>query len=715
MAVRTRFDKQEAALLLYAYLQVENGRLTRSQAVEYVSKALRRRAELHGIQTDNSFRNTTGISYQYSVMEYVMTDGESGIPHPPILFQKVVRLYRSDPARFCSAIAAALRGRSSTRRPTVSPVTDAKHEVFSTRSNEVDSAENRVYSIDANGFKRWMMSKGLTEHAAVSNSSAIDAVERFARSHGYQGRIFYGNANIHEIKTNAQVLLKDANSTYSNEQYSRLSGALERFILFIEAMGNPSRLGGYGHDRARQATRTIDPGLERRILDTLSKGYPNGIRLDSTIDMKRFAHMYHENFDEEAPSKKVISDVILKNGGIEWSGKTYLIAEEPKQAVRQLLEDSIKAGQRIFYYQELYEANPDYYSDMKVNSAEILEKIIRSTGIKLLYNEHYCVTTGGVSIEDEILRAFADDEQLSADELKGRLPYLPYKKIKSTLSASKLFVLIKRNEYAMVSRINLDPLELKEAPNFVAGEITSQGFASLGTIDITRSLGGNPQLSEMAIRNALYQQVLARTFDRKGQIILPKGGNLSRNEVMRARCLTLDAMTVDEMDEFEAELLGKARNAMLPVAFETMVRVDRDTFVKDSTIDFDVEAIDDALALFVSGGVAPIKVITSFTSFPYVGRPWNLYLLESYVKRFSRRYCIKGGSPARTANVGVICPANDDRDYNDVVAQVLANSSLKLEEHAVGDYLVRLGFVVKKTIFVKKVTEQARVLRDAAG
>ena len=100
---------------------------------------------------------------------------------------------------------------------------------------------------------------------------------------------------------------------------------------------------------------------------------------------RSFAHMYHENFDEEAPSKKVISDVILKNGGIEWSGKTYLIAEEPKQAVRQLLEDSIKAGQRIFYYQELYEANPDYYSDMKVNSAEILEKIIRSTGIKLLY------------------------------------------------------------------------------------------------------------------------------------------------------------------------------------------------------------------------------------------------------------------------------------------------------------------------------------------
>lgn len=65
--------------------------------------------------------------------------------------------------------------------------------------------------------------------------------------------------------------------------------------------------------------------------------------------------------------------------------------------------------------------------------------------------------------------------------------------------------------------------------------------------------------------------------------------------------------------------------------------------------------------------------------------------------------------------MGVICLANDDRDYNDVVAQVLANSSLKLEEHAVGDYLVRLGFVVKKTTFVKKVTEQARVLRDAAG
>lgn len=109
MAVRARWDKYEAAVLLDAYVKTVDEIITRSAAIEKVSMMLRKRALLAGETIDSSYRNTSGISYQFGVMQYAMTYGKKGIPQRSVLFQEIVDLYRTNPAEFASILDAAIQ------------------------------------------------------------------------------------------------------------------------------------------------------------------------------------------------------------------------------------------------------------------------------------------------------------------------------------------------------------------------------------------------------------------------------------------------------------------------------------------------------------------------------------------------------------------------------------------------------------------------------
>ncbi len=98
MALRILWDRDEALILLDGLLSVLNGEQPRLRAVKAVSEELRKRAVDKGIEIDEVFRNTNGISMQMGVMEYIYTDGEHGLKKSsmPPLFQEVVTLYKTD-------------------------------------------------------------------------------------------------------------------------------------------------------------------------------------------------------------------------------------------------------------------------------------------------------------------------------------------------------------------------------------------------------------------------------------------------------------------------------------------------------------------------------------------------------------------------------------------------------------------------------------------
>lgn len=96
MALRILWDEYESALLLSELLRVLNGEISRKDAVKNVSEALRKRATAQGVEIDDIFRNENGIQLQMRAMEYIFTDGTSGLEKPSAMFRQTVGLYRTD-------------------------------------------------------------------------------------------------------------------------------------------------------------------------------------------------------------------------------------------------------------------------------------------------------------------------------------------------------------------------------------------------------------------------------------------------------------------------------------------------------------------------------------------------------------------------------------------------------------------------------------------
>ena len=96
----------------------------------------------------------------------------------------------------------------------------------------------------------------------------------------------------------------------------------------------------------------------------------------------------------------------------------------------------------------------------------------------------------------------------------------------------------------------------------------------------------------------------------------------------------------------------------ISAANEKKIRVEKNFFVKDALINFDVPGIDAALNSFVQGKVIPLRAVTSFTGFPPVeGYSWNLFLLESFLRRFSKKYSfMAAGANVNNSNIGAIFP-----------------------------------------------------------
>lgn len=137
-----------------------------------------------------------------------------------------------------------------------------------------------------------------------------------------------------------------------------------------------------------------------------------------------------------------------------------------------------------------------------------------------------------------------------------------------------------------------------------------------------------------------------------------------------------------------------------------MTRVDKNLFVKDELIDFDITGIDAALNSFVQGKIISLRDVTSFTGFPTVkGYSWNLFLLESFLRKFSRRY-VYASPAANSANLGAIFPKSMNFEgYLDVQAAVVVQENIPLEKSLVEEFLIGHGFRAKR---IDKVT--ARII-----
>lgn len=108
MAQQPLWDIYESAILLDAYLKECTGEFTHREAIEFVSRTLRKMAINNGRSIDSIYRNENGISFQIMAMESAYT-GHTVVKEPSRLFLQTVKLYRSDPDRYDRILCEAYK------------------------------------------------------------------------------------------------------------------------------------------------------------------------------------------------------------------------------------------------------------------------------------------------------------------------------------------------------------------------------------------------------------------------------------------------------------------------------------------------------------------------------------------------------------------------------------------------------------------------------
>lgn len=692
MNSQPKWDIYESVVLLNGYLLACKKSEPRSYIIRRVSADLRAMAIHRGQKIDEIFRNENGISYQMQSMDSAYKGRKIYVPATK-LFQETVSLYRDQNSRFQELLKEA---RYMIEHDIAQPALNDT-DVFVVDFNDcLDMSFARVNSLTYRGQTILIRPKWRDLYIALLKRlygdypNEIDSV--VGKVYGRASAPFVGNC--HSISSMRSP------GEFAPDRYVELNISATTVIINIKTMLD---ICGTSYEDVNitytkdnkdekesllrvQNIRTVFlPELLSIARTIISDIFPNGLRKSSQIARKKFAAAYKNTTGRDFPDDINLDELALQVG-LEYEDKIYVPSKETKEFLRKLIDNIRKKEYRLVYYEELYNAFSEQLSADKIFSAEMLKTVLESVVPEMVFYRAYACFSKDDSLVDDIIHAYGNDIYIDYHEIKSRLPYVDLYQIRLTCSRSPEFVSMGDEVYALSGKIYLSKNDIEAARRSIEEDITENSFSKLGSIDVYESECMNPGINASALQTLLFDRHLSEDYDRKRSIITRKGAEVRMYDVMKEFCLEHEQISVNEIEAYERDISGRFTYG-LSAAFDNMIRVDKETFVHNDMVSFDVEATDYAISMYVQNSVFPLADIKSFTSFPYVeGFPWNSFLLDSFCSHCSKEFRSMGG-PAKQDIIGAIYPIHMTFDnYTSLLARAAASSGLELTEKTIGDF-----------------------------
>ncbi|MDR1000211.1 MAG: hypothetical protein LBL96_05350 [Clostridiales bacterium] len=464
---------------------------------------------------------------------------------------------------------------------------------------------------------------------------------------------------------------------------------------------------------------TLDPVIVEQLTDVLSAHFSNGYRLNSLIEMTRFRSFATEDLSEELTLSDEELKVYIAACGTNYEGKVYAVSTEAKERIKGLAEDYFADGAQAIFFAEFYAKNENWLFGANVISKDMMIGILRGLFPKLFFTQThfgYANVSAFAALESEILRVWDEDVLLTYDQLAMRLPYIPLERIKYALSQNGDFIWSSVETFSHISRIEITNEECEAIRTAAVRECNVRGYVSITDLPFGDIGDRNYELSTTAIHNAVYRICLSDKFGKKGKIVTPKGDVFDALTIMKEHCRTINKCTLGDLLDYEKKLTGEVHRWISMEAGNTvLVRIDKENYVADRYVYFDADLIDEAIELVVKGDYIPLKSFTTFGAFPDCGHTWNLFLLESYCRRFSRNFRFNTPS-VNSRNAGAVIRKSCAMDYTEIMADAVANADVPLKDSDVGRFLYDSGFIGRSTTAkVMEIIDKARVYRERRG
>ena len=440
--------------------------------------------------------------------------------------------------------------------------------------------------------------------------------------------------------------------------------------------------------------------ISEKIKSVFISHFSNGFRLNSPIELIRFRKFYIEDNGEEISLTDENLTGHITAFGTVYDGKVYIVSDDTKMKIKELADAYFLDGAQVIFFEALYADNDRWLFESGVISENMMISILRDIFSDLCFTQTYFgYTNASVSmvIEAEILRVWGDDLLLTYGQLGERLRHIPLARIKYTLGQNADFIWNSAETFSHISRINITDEEKYTIREKAANECNNRGYVSMTNLPYGEIEERNHDLTITAIHNAIYRMCLSDKFDRKGKIITHKGNTFDAFSVMKEYCRTIDKCSLDDLLDFEKELTGEVhRYIPMEAANQILVRINKKTYIADKHVYFDIEAIDAVINEAMNGDYIPLKTFTTFGAFPDCGQAWNLFLLESFCRRFSRAFRFDTSS-VNSRNAGAIIRKSCDMNYTNIMTDAVAKSDIPLTSKAIGQFLYENGYTGKST------------------
>lgn len=443
--------------------------------------------------------------------------------------------------------------------------------------------------------------------------------------------------------------------------------------------------------------------IVKKIIEIIRDNFSNGVRNDF-IDTNKVRKIYSASYSDENITQSFIADIIRLHG-IEDSGRFYFVSNDNLKDILRFL-DKILSSHSIAYYTKIYEKHSEFFAAMHVFSPEVLKKILQTTVDAHFYFSEFCSAKIATRLDYVVAQIFTvTGNSLSLNDLQEKLPYVPSEKILEILSDTKKYLPTSAGKFIPCYKIQFDTEEIFSAWQKISLCIDRVGYATPEDYDLSSNFALNPELAEKDLRNVICEKFFSSDFVKRGKRLYKKGDTATKSDGVLNRLRKFIAeqseLPLAKIFAFDKNLMP---NVALSAAYEQMIRVSENYFIKDSLITFDVDGVDEALTPFVQGKIIPLRAVTSFTGFPPIeSYPWNLFLLESFLRKYSRRY-VYAAPAVNSSNLGAIYPKSMNfADYLDVQVAVIVQEKIPLNKAAVEIFLVGNGFRQRR---INKVTER---------
>lgn len=463
----------------------------------------------------------------------------------------------------------------------------------------------------------------------------------------------------------------------------------------------------------------FDIAFIEKFITLITKRFSNGFRLNSSIELSRFRTFYANDLGEEILLSDEELNICISTSGTTFDNKVYSVSPETKDKIKSLVEKYFTDGAQAIFYTEFYSKNENWLFDKSVISDDMLVSVLKEIFPDLSFTQTYFGYTNAsvyTVLESEILRVWGNDVLLTYDQLAERLQYIPIERIKYALGQNSDFIWSSVETFSHISQIEITEEEREAIRDVATQKCNASGYVSITDLSFEEIEERNYELSITAVHNAVYRICLSDKFDKKGKIITRKGDVFDALIIMKEYCRTIDKCLLDDLLNFEKELTGEVHRWIPMEAGNTiLIRIDKDTYVADRYVHFDSDLIDEAIGLVVNGDYLPLKAFTTFGAFPDCGQTWNLFLLESYCRRFSRKFRFDTPS-VNSRNAGAVIRKSCGMDYTEIMTDAVANADVPLNDVAVGRFLFDSGYTGRSTTAkVKEIIEKAKAIRERRG